>query len=92
MMYIVIERFRGGCAEAVYRRFADQGRMLPDGVQCIESWVSENLEQCFQLMGCDDDRLLDTWMQKWCDLIEFEVVPVISSEDAAAKVFGHTPD
>ena len=35
----------------VYERAAVQGRMLPEGLRYIDSWVAgEKLDQCFQLM------------------------------------------
>ncbi|MBV9295157.1 MAG: DUF3303 domain-containing protein [Acidobacteriaceae bacterium] len=86
MLYMVIETFRNGDPTPVYRRFRDQGRLMPDGVKYLDSWVSNDLRRCFQVMECSDHRLLDEWMANWEDLIEFEVVPVMTSVDAAAAV------
>jgi hypothetical protein len=85
-LYMVIERFKGGDPVPVYRRFRDSGRCAPDGLTYVSSWVDENLERCFQLMQTDDRRLLDRWMAEWSDLVDFEVVPVVSSAEAAARV------
>lgn len=85
MRYIVIETFPG-TAPAVYARAAEQGRMLPDGLEYVDSWVDESLGRCFQLMETDDPSLFDRWIERWADLGAFEVVPVISSAQAAARV------
>ena len=86
MLFMVIERFRDSDAEAVYRRFREQGRMLPDGLKYIESWTEATLERCFQLMECEDPRLFQEWVSRWEDLVEFEIIPVISSKEAANSI------
>jgi succinate dehydrogenase flavin-adding protein (antitoxin of CptAB toxin-antitoxin module) len=83
MLFMVIERFRNRDAEAVYRRFREQGRMLPAGLKYIESWTEATLDRCFQLMECEDPRLFQQWVSRWEDLVEFEIIPVISSTEAA---------
>ena len=87
---MVIERFTGG-APPVYERAARNGRMLPDGLHYLDSWVDEPLECCFQLMETDDVRLFDDWIARWSDLADFEVVPVMGSAEAAARVLGSAP-
>ena len=84
MRYMVVERFRDPVA--VYRRFRDHGRLAADGIRYIESWVTEDFSRCFQIMECDDPRLLTQWMERWNDLVEFEVFPVVSSAEAAAAI------
>jgi Protein of unknown function (DUF3303) len=84
MLYMVIERFRDHDAAAVYRRFREKGRMLPDGLKYVDSWVEVNFNRCFQLMQCDDVQLLQQWVAHWNDLVDFEIVAVHSSKDAAA--------
>ena len=84
--YMVIERFRNGDARPVYRRFRDQGRMAPDGLTYVTSWVSTDLATCWQVMECDDRALLDAWVARWRDLVDFEVVEVLTSPEAAAKI------
>jgi hypothetical protein len=86
MLYMVLERFTAGPGP-VYERAAANGRMLPDGLRYIDSWVVDRapVDQCFQLMETDDASLFDTWIERWHDLVEFEVLPVISSADAAAR-------
>lgn len=86
MLYLVIENFKNQDPLPVYRRFRERGRLAPEGLQYISSWVDEKLERCFQLMETADRRLLDAWIANWSDIVEFEVYPVISSKEAAEKV------
>lgn len=85
---MVIEHIRDQGAGAVYRRFADAGRQAPEGLTYVDSWVEASLGRVFQLMECDDARLLQQWVARWEDLIEFEIVPVVPSRDAAAAIAG----
>ena len=82
MLYMVIERFRDGCGPAVYARFRERGRMMPDGLGYVNSWVEPTFERCFQLMETEDRSLFDEWTVNWDDLMEFEIIPVISSTEA----------
>lgn len=84
MRYMVVETFTQG-ARPVYERARDRGRMLPDGLRYIDSWVEDGLGRCFQLMETDDPALLEVWTAAWADLAEFEIVPVLASVDAAAR-------
>lgn len=84
MLYMVIERYKNRDARAVYARFREKGRMLPDGLKYLESWVEPNNDRCFQLMESDDPALFDQWTVHWQDLVEFEIVEVITSAQAAA--------
>jgi catechol 2,3-dioxygenase-like lactoylglutathione lyase family enzyme len=81
--YMVIERFRDPAA--VYRRFRERGRLAPNRVLYISSWVTDDIARCFQVMECDDEQQLKEWMKNWEDLVEFEIVPVLSSEQSAAR-------
>jgi len=84
--YLVIETFTKG-PEPVYKRAADRGRLLPPGLEYVDSWIDERrLDRCFQLMETDDPTLFDGWIASWSDLAEFEVVPVIDAAAAAARV------
>ena len=83
MLFMVIERFRNGDAAAVYRRFRERGRMMPEGLRYVESWVETGFGRCFQLMECDDPTLFRQWVECWEDLVEFEIVPVMTSREAA---------
>jgi hypothetical protein len=86
MLYMVIERFKNRDARAVYARARERGRMLPEGLEYIASWVETSFDRCFQLMECSDERLLHEWAARWSDLVEFEFVPVKTSSEAAAAV------
>ncbi len=82
MLFMVIERFKNRDAAAVYRRFGEHGRMAPDGLKYIDSWVETNFDRCFQLMECEDQELFQEWMAHWEDLVEFEIVEVNTSQQA----------
>jgi hypothetical protein len=86
LLYMLVEHFRNQDAVPVYRRFRDRGRLAPEGLQYLASWVDEKLECCFQLMETEERALLDEWLANWSDLVEFEVYPVISSKEAAEKI------
>lgn len=86
MQFVIVERFRGGDPVPVYRRFRDRGRLAPDGLRYVNSWVSADLATCYQVMECEDRGLLDQWLANWSDIVEFEVIPAISSAEAAAAV------
>ena len=86
MVFMVIEHFRPGRAPDVYRRFRDRGRMAPDGVRYVASWVDLGFERCFQVMEAESEALLREWAARWDDLVEFEVVPVRTSAEAAAVI------
>ena len=89
MLYMIIEHFKNRNPVPVYRRFRDHGRLTPEGLQYVSSWVDEELERCFQLMETDDRKLLDEWIANWSDIVEFEIFPVISSKEAAEKIAQH---
>jgi hypothetical protein len=80
MLFMVIERFRD--AKAVYRRLRKKGRMLPEGLRYVKSWVQADYSRCFQLMECYDAGLFDKWTIQWQDLVDFEIVAVVESEQA----------
>ena len=84
MLYMVLESFRDPAA--VYRRFREEGRLAPQGLRYVGSWVTEDLSRCYQVMECDDRALLEAWMARWRDLVDSEVVPVLPSADAAARL------
>ena len=86
MLFMVIERFRDRDAKAVYRRLREQGRMMPEGLTYVGSWIEANFDRCFQLMECDDARQLQQWVVAWSDLIEFEIVPVVPSGETREAV------
>ena len=88
VLYMVIEHFRPGSAPAIYARVRERGRQLPAGLEYLDSWVDLNYSRCFQVMRTDDPALLDQWMRAWNDLVDFEVVPVRTSSEAATSAAG----
>lgn len=86
MLFMVIEHFRPGTAPEVYRRFRDKGRMAPDDVRYVSSWVDMDFHRCFQVMEAADESRLREWISHWEDLVDFEVVPVRTSQEAAAAI------
>jgi hypothetical protein len=86
MLFMVFERFRDQNAKAVYSRLREKGRLTPDGVAFVNSWVTADLGRCFQVMECDDVALLQRWVAEWSNLIEFEILPVVEGKDTAAAV------
>lgn len=85
-LYMVIENFRNNDAAPVYRRFRDRGRLAPAGLTYVSSWVTTTLDRCYQLMETDDRSLLDQWISNWSDIVDFEVYPVVTSQEAANKI------
>ena len=88
MIFMVVETFRNQDAKAIYRRLRDRGRMMPDGLTFIDSWVAADLGRCFQLVDADDITLLQRWIAGWSDLVAFEIVPVASGRDTAEALSG----
>jgi hypothetical protein len=86
MLFLIIEHFKNGDARPVYRRFRDHGRMAPEGVTYVASWVTADFARCYQVMETHDRPLLDQWLTRWEDLVDFEVIPVVTSAEAAAAV------
>jgi hypothetical protein len=85
-LYLVIENFRNADAVPVYRRFRERGRLAPEGLTYVSSWVTDQMDRCYQLMETENPALLDEWMANWSDLVDFEVHPVISSKDASERI------
>jgi hypothetical protein len=83
---MIVEHFKNGDPLPIYRRFREHGRLAPEGLNYISSWVDEKLERCFQLMETNDVTQLNEWIANWSDIVEFEVYPVISSKEAADRV------
>lgn len=84
---MIVEHFKDGDPVPIYRRFRERGRLAPEGANYVASWVDEKLERCFQLMEADDVNYINEWIANWSDIVEFEVYPVISSKEAADRVF-----
>ncbi len=83
---MIVEHFKNNGAAAVYRRFHDKGRLAPEGLNYISSWVDANLQKCFQLMETNDEKLIEEWIANWNDIVEFEIFPVMTSKEAAEKI------
>ena len=79
MLYMVVERFKD--APAIYRRLHEKGRMMPEGLEYVSSWIDVDLKICWQLMRAEDESLFQTWIDNWKDLADFEVVPVRTSAE-----------
>jgi len=86
MLFMIIERFKNRDPVPVYRRFRDRGRLAPEGVGYVSSWVDARMECCYQVMEAADRGLIDQWVANWSDIVNFEIVPVITSKEAAERV------
>lgn len=85
MLFMVIEHFKNRDAAAIYKRYQERGRMAPEGLKYIDSWVEPNFDRCFQLMECEDPTLFEQWTSNWSDLADFEIVEVITSKEALGR-------
>lgn len=83
--YMVIERFRAGNSDAVYERFAARGRMLPDGLEYVESWLSARDDTCFQVMRAENRESFDNWTRHWDDLADFEIIELKEKPTGSPK-------
>jgi len=86
MLFMIIERFKNGDPEPIGERFKQRGRMLPDGVTYHSSWVDPVASRCFQVMEAAGPELLNRWTAEWADLVDFEIIPVLSSTDYWASI------
>ncbi|HMC55175.1 MAG TPA: DUF3303 family protein [Gemmatimonadaceae bacterium] len=86
MLFMIVEHFRNGDPRPVYDRFRARGRLAPEGLTYVNSWVTDDLTRCFQVMECADRALLDEWLAAWRDVVDFDVHPVITSAQASARV------
>ena len=82
---MIIETFKGDALARVGERFAARGRMLPEGVGYEGSWLDEAGTHCYQLMSAPDRVALNEWIARWSDLVEFEVIPVLTSKEFWAR-------
>ena len=81
MLFMVVEHFKEGKTKDIYRRLQEKGRTMPEGLKYIDSWISASLDRCFQLMECDNPALFQEWILKWDDLAEFEIIPIVPSNE-----------
>ena len=87
MLFMIIERFHSGKVKDLYKRFDEKGRMLPEGMTYINSWINEEVTLCYQVMESDNEEKIHEWIAKWNDLADFTIIPVITSAQAKEKVF-----
>jgi hypothetical protein len=85
-LYMIVESFKNRDATPVYRRFRDRGRLVPDGLNYVASWVTTDMTRCYQVMECADPLLLEQWISRWSDLVDFEVLEIIPSAQAAKQI------
>jgi len=88
MLYMIIEHYRNGDPAPVYQRFRDRGRMAPDGLRYVSSFVTTDFAHCYQVMESDDEALIRQWISHWEDIVDFEIIPVVTSAEAAAANTG----
>lgn len=88
MVYMIIEHYHPGKIKELYRRFDEKGRMLPEGVHYINSWINGDVTICYQVMESDSINKLHEWISNWNDIVDFQVIPVISSAEARSRVTG----
>ena len=86
MLYMVVERFKSNAAADIYRRARTHGRQLPPGLEYVDSWVDLSFTRCFQLMRTDESALFEKWVSGWSDLVDFEITPVRTSNEAAQAI------
>lgn len=85
-LYMIVEHFKGGDAVPIYRRFREKGRMAPEGLVYVSSWVDEGMTRCFQVMEAPSRALLEEWIANWSDIVDFEVWPVMTSKEAVERI------
>jgi len=86
MKYMIVEDFKEGKVKELYHRFDTKGRLIPDGLEYIDSWINEDITICFQLMETDNINLLHEWINNWKDVADFKIIPIINSQEAKEKV------
>ena len=86
MLFMIIEHFKNGDAVPVYRRFRDRGRLAPEGVTYVSSWVDTGMKRCYQVMEAAEPGFIDQWVANWSDIVDFEIVPVMTSKEAAERI------
>ncbi len=84
MLFMIVEHFKNGDAKPTYKRFQEKGRLIPKGLKYVSSWVDKDFKTCFQLMETNDEKLIDEWISNWNDIVDFEVFPVMNSDEATS--------
>lgn len=88
MLFMIIETFKSGAPTPIYERFTSRGRLAPEGLEYVSSWVSQDLTKCYQVMKTEQRELLYEWIRNWEDIVDFEVVLVVTSVEAKRRVLG----
>src|ERR1044071_7634263 len=70
VQYLVIEHFRNRDPVPIYRRLRERGRLMPEGLSYVASWILDDLSRCYQIMETTNRALLEEWMAGWADLID----------------------
>lgn len=86
MVYMIIENFHPDKVKELYKRVEEKGRMMPEGVRYINSWIDENVKTCYQVMESDSEEKIKEWVNNWKDLADFQIIPVITSAQAKEKI------
>ena len=86
MLYMIIEHFHPGKIKELYQRFDEKGRMLPEGVKYINSWITDDMTTCYQVMESGSVDKLHEWIRNWNDIVDFKIIPVISSAEVKRRV------
>jgi 2-hydroxy-3-keto-5-methylthiopentenyl-1-phosphate phosphatase len=89
MLFMIIEKFHPGKVKNLYQRFEEKGRLMPEGVIYINSWIDTKINTCYQVMESDSEIKINEWISNWNDLADFEVIPVITSAQAKEIVFSN---
>lgn len=86
MLYMVVETFKDSNPSPIYARLAERGRMMPDGLSYVGSWIAQDFTTCYQVMETDDFGHFEQWTSSWDDLMEFKIIPVMTSAEALEAV------
>jgi len=88
MTFMIIEHFHPQRVKALYERLDREGRVLPPGINYLNSWIDESVSTCYQVMEAPSLEQLSAWTKRWEDYADFEIIPVIDSQTAKARVLG----
>jgi len=86
MQYMVIEKFKQEKVKDLYKRLEEKGWLMPAGLTYINSWIREDVSACYQLMETHDINKLHECVTNWNEFADFEIIPVITSQQAKEKV------
>lgn len=72
--------------DTVRPRFKETGAPPPPGVDMLGRWHNAAGNGGFFLVETDDPVALARWLQEWTDVIDFEVVPVVTDEQVSEVI------